>query len=83
MKKTMNQKLILSLDAEIIKFAHSYSKKSGKSVSLIVEKYFRELKKPVTSVIPKEISDLRGVLKGINVPDKKDLRKIFHEDNIG
>jgi len=79
----MNQKLTLSLDADIVDFAHSYSKKSGKPVSQIVESYFRELKTSANYNIPREVADLRGVLKGENVPDKRELRRIFHEDHIG
>ena len=79
----MNQKLTLSLDADIVEFAHSYSKKSGKPVSKIVENYFRELKTPVNSDIPREVAELRGVLKGARLPDKKELRRIFHEDHSG
>ena len=79
----MNQKLTLSLDADIVDFAHSYSKKSGKPVSQIVENYFRELKTPANPDIPREVAELRGILKGKNVPNKKELRRIFHEDHLG
>jgi len=78
----MNQKLTLSFDAEIVKFAHSYSKKSGKPVSKIVENYFRELKTPVNTEIPREVSELRGILKGSKLPEMKKMRKIFHEDHL-
>ena len=77
----MNQKLTLSLNADIVDFAHSYSKKSGRSVSKIVENYFRELKASATPDIPKEVAGLRGALKGKNIPDRKELRRIFHEDH--
>ena len=77
----MNQKLTLNLDADIIDFAHSYSKKAGRPVSKIVENYFRELKAKDNTDIPKEVAELRGILKG--TPNKKELRKIFHEDHLG
>jgi len=79
----MNQKLTLSLNAEIVDFAHSYSKKSGKPVSKIVENYFRELKASANPDIPLEVAELRGSLKGAAIPDKKELRRIFHEDHPG
>jgi len=82
MKNSINQKLTLSLNADIVDFAHSYSKKSGRPVSKIVENYFRELKATDNSDIPKEVADLRGMLKGKNIPDKKALRRIFHEDHL-
>ena len=77
----MNQKLTLSLDADIANFAHSYSEKSGRPVSLIVENYFRELKAQNNLDIPKEVSELRGILK--DAPNMKEMRKIFHEDHLG
>jgi len=77
----MNQKLTLSLDADIVNFAHLYSKKSGKPVSQLVENYFRELQAPVSGNIPQEVAELRGILKGTEIPDKKELRRIFHEDH--
>ena len=79
----MNQKLTLSLDAEIVNFAHSYSKKAGRPVSQIVENYFRELKTAGDPNTPKEVAELRGILKGTDIPDKKELRRIFHEDHLG
>jgi len=79
----MNQKLTLSLDAAIVDFAHSYSKKSGKPISQIVENYFRELKMPANPMIPREVAELRGMLKGMKIPDKKELRRTFHEDHLG
>ena len=82
MKNTINQKLTLSLDTDIVNFAHFYSKKSGRPVSKIVENYFRELKMRVNPDIPKEVAELRGILKGAKLPDKKELRRIFHEDRF-
>ena len=76
----MNQKVTLNLDADIADFAHSYSKKSGSPVSKIVENYFRELKAQNNPDIPIEVAELRGILK--EIPDKKELRRIFHEDHL-
>ena len=79
----MNRKLTLSLGADIVDFAHSYSKITGKSVSQIVENYFRKLKIPANPNIPREVAELQGILKGISIPNKKELRRIFHEDHLG
>ena len=83
MKTVTNQKLTLSLNADIVKFAHSYSRKSGRPVSHIVENYFRELKASDNSDIPREVAELRGILKGAKMPNKKEMRRIFHEDHSG
>ena len=79
----MNQKLTLSLDADVVNFAHSYSKKAGRPVSKIVENYFRRLKASANPDIPREVAELRGILKGTKIPNKKELRRIFHEDHLG
>jgi len=79
----VNQKLTLSLDADIIEFAHFYSKKSGRPISQIVENYFRELKISANTDIPFEVAELRGILKGANIPGKKELRRMFHEKHLG
>jgi hypothetical protein len=78
----MNRKLTLSLDSNIIDFAHAYSKKSHKPISKIVEGYLMELKHKNTPEIPKEVAELYGILEGTDVPDKKELRRIFHDDHL-
>jgi hypothetical protein len=78
----MNKKLTLSLDANIIDFAHDYSKKAHKPISKIIENYFIELKTKNTPEIPKEAAELYGILEGMHVPDKKELRRKFHEDHL-
>ncbi|MDR2028514.1 MAG: DUF6364 family protein [Treponema sp.] len=78
----MHKKLTLSLDSNIIDFAHDYSKKSRKPISKIIESYFIELKNKSTPEIPKEAAELYGILEGIEVPDKKELRRKFHEDHL-
>jgi hypothetical protein len=78
----MNKKLTLSLDASVIDFAHDFSKKTQKPVSKIIEDYFLELKTKNTPAIPKEAAELYGILEGINIPDKKVMRRMFHEDHL-
>jgi hypothetical protein len=82
----MNKKLTLSLDSTIIDFAHDYSKKSHKPISKIIEHYFEQLKENNTPEIPKEAAELYGILEGtpgMQVPDKKELRRQFHEEHLG
>ncbi|GHV72389.1 hypothetical protein AGMMS49928_29180 [Spirochaetia bacterium] len=78
----MTGKLTLSLDAGVIEFAHDFSRKSQKSVSKIIEDYFVELKRKSEPELPKEVAELCGIIKGMNIPEKKELRRIFHEDRI-
>ena len=77
----MNQKLTLSLDPSLIKFAHSFSEKTKQPISKIVENYFFELKEQSVAYLPKELDEIYGIFEGEKAPGKKELRKMFHEKN--
>jgi hypothetical protein len=78
----MTKKLTLSLDTDVIDFARDFSRRAHKPLSKIVENYLLELKTRNTPEIPREVSELYGILEGIKVPDKKELRREFHEDHL-
>jgi hypothetical protein len=73
------KKLTLSLDANVIDFAHDFSKKVQKPISKIIENYFIELRMKNTTGLPKDLEELYGIFEGIDAPDKKEIRKMFHE----
>ena len=75
----MTKKLTLSMDSEIIDFAHDFSKKSKKPISKIMEDYFLELKNRNTPDLPGDLAELYGIFEHIEAPDKKELRRMFHE----
>jgi hypothetical protein len=75
----MNRKLTLSLDSSVVDFAHAFSKRYNKPISKIVENYFIELKEQNIPDLPKDLEELYGIFEGMDVPDKKELRKMFHE----
>ena len=75
----MNRKLTLSLDSDIVDFAHIFSKRANKPISQLVENYFIALKEQNTITMPKGLAELYGIFEGIDVPDKKELRRLFHE----
>ena len=77
----MNRKLTLSMDSGVVDFAHEFSKKTNKPISRIIENYFIELKKQNTASLPNDFEELYGIFKGTEVPDKKELRRMFHEKN--
>jgi hypothetical protein len=52
----MTKKLTLSLDADLVDFAHELASQT-------------------------KVRALGGILKDIHAPDKKDIRKMFHEKN--
>jgi len=65
--KSMNTKLTLTVEEEIIADAKAYAKKRGQSLSDLVENYFKLLTKENRIVKPKQLSPrirrLRGILK--------------------
>jgi hypothetical protein len=63
----------------VIDFAHAFSKRYNKPISKIVENYFIELKEQTIPDLPKDLEELYGIFEGMDVPDKKELRKMFHE----
>jgi hypothetical protein len=75
----MTRKLTLSLDSNVIEFAHDFSRKYNKSISKIIEDYFLELREQNTTDLPKDLGELHGIFEGIATPDKKELRRMFHE----
>ena len=80
---TMNKKLTLNVNEEIIEFAHRYSKKTHQSISHIVEKYLKRLKNDIDQEeISQETNELYGILETENIPDKKEMRKRFYEKSI-
>jgi len=75
----MTKKLTLSLDSNIVDFAHNFAQESNKSISKIVEDFFIILKEQNKTDLPKDLAELHGIFERMNYPDKYELRKIFHE----
>ncbi len=79
----MYKKLTLNLDEEIIGFAKYFSKSNHQSISQIVENYFKKLKSSPDDVsFSPKVNSLYGIFKSSNLPDKKKLRKEYHESRI-
>jgi len=76
----MNKKLTLYIDEYLIEFAHSYSKRTKQSISHLVEQYLERIQKKNTMhEVSPETMRLYGILKHEDIPDKKQMRKVFHE----
>ncbi|HOJ98087.1 MAG TPA: DUF6364 family protein [Termitinemataceae bacterium] len=77
----MSKKLTLNIDDELISFAHSYSKQNGLSISKLFEQYLYRLRTTIEQ--PQELNpktaSLYGLFQDSPIPDKKQLRKSFHE----
>ena len=82
----MKKKLTLSINDDLIEFAHNFSNETHQSISHIVEEYLIELKKNreqnlEEQKLQKRIEKLYGAFENNSIPDKKDLRSAFHEKN--
>ena len=75
----MSENLTLSIDSKVIEFASDFSRKINKPLSRIVEDYFIELKEKNADDLPQDLQELYGIFEGVDVPDKKELRKMYHE----
>ena len=70
----MTTKLTLSVDEEVINAAKIYAKKQGKSLSGLVENYFRSLtgEQSEALVLSTKVRSLKGV---ISLPEDFDYKK--------
>ncbi len=79
----MDKKLTLNVDENLIKFAHSYSKKTHQSISHLIEKYLERLRSEIGNEnLSEETEELYGILQGKDIPNKKEMRKRFYEKSI-
>ena len=74
MEVNMSKKLTLSIDNELIDFAHLYSLKSGISISRLFEQYLINLRNADKQhkLNPKTAA-LYGIFEKRPIPDKKEL----------
>jgi Family of unknown function (DUF6364) len=74
----MNTKLTLSLEKTVIEDAKSYAKKTGRSLSELVETYFKNLteKSEIADDIHPKVKKLIGIVK---LPDDFDEEKVKEE----
>jgi hypothetical protein len=82
----MAKKLTLNVDEEIIAFAHAFSQKNGTTISALFERYLTRLKGEADTAELKlhpKTRALLGAFKDAPIPDKKILRRTFHEKSIG
>jgi len=75
----MCENLILSIDSAVIQFASDFSRKINKPISRIIEDYLIELKEKDSNDLPQDLQELYGIFEGIETPDKKEFKRMFHE----
>ncbi|MDR2706906.1 MAG: DUF6364 family protein [Planctomycetaceae bacterium] len=75
----MNEQIMITLNSDIAEFANSFSERVNKPISEIIENYFITLQNNDKSDLPPDLAELCGILEGIEAPDKKELRRMFHD----
>jgi hypothetical protein len=79
----MSKKLTLSVEEDLIRFAHTYSEQTGISISSIFEQYLQKLRETTMNQnLNPLLKALYGSFKKNPIPSKSDLKKYFHEKNI-
>ena len=69
--------LSVNIDSEVIEFANDFSQRVNKPLSKIIEDYFIDLKNENIYDLPEDLQEIYGIFEGIDVPDKKELRKML------
>ncbi|GHS91934.1 hypothetical protein FACS1894139_00950 [Planctomycetales bacterium] len=84
----MNRKMTITLEAGTLAFARDFSRRTNQPVSKIIENYFQQLRGKISApaenppVLSPATAELYGILGGVKVPDKKFIRREFHEKNL-
>ena len=78
----MATKLTLSMDEDLVRFAHELAREKNESISSMVAAYFRGLKRKRfdPSELHPDVQKMLGAFKGADIPKtKKALRAAYHE----
>ena len=79
------KKLTLSLDEDIIEFAHKLAKEKNDSISNMVGEFFRNMHKNRKEYVPRNpaLRQLYGILEGADIPrDKKGIRELILQKHL-
>ncbi len=79
------KKLTLSLDEDIIEFAHKLAKEKNDSISNMVGEFFRNMHKNRKEYVPRNpvIKSLYGYYKGRSLPNsKKEMQEILLQKHL-
>jgi hypothetical protein len=76
----MTTKLTLTLDDKVIKGAKKYAKASGRSVSELVESYFKSLTAPSNDQIDMLSPSVRSLMGSFKAPADFDYKKVLKDE---
>jgi hypothetical protein len=78
--RIMTTKLTLSLDIKVIRKAKRYAKDSGRSVSELVENYFRSLTGPEDNRTEDLTTSVKSLMGSFIAPTNLDYKKVLKEE---
>ena len=82
----MATKLTLSMDEDLVRFAHDLAREKNESISSMVAAYFRGLKRKRfdPSELHPDVRKMMGAYKGGSLPkDKKEMRERYLRERFG
>jgi hypothetical protein len=78
----MQKKLTLTIDEKVLTFAKMTARRNRKSISAMVENYFKGIRMQTeTANIAPITASLVGACEKVNLPDKKEMREYFHHES--
>jgi hypothetical protein len=75
----MTTKLTLTLDDKVIRRAKRYAKTKGRSVSELVESYFKSITEPDASQSADLTSSVKSLLGSFKAPKDFDYKKVLRD----
>jgi len=82
----MTSKLTLSMDEDLIRFAHELAKERNESISHMIAGYFQSLRKKRfdPSKLHPDVQKLLGAFEGADLPkNKKEMRERYLREKFG
>jgi hypothetical protein len=76
----MTTKLTLTLDDKVIRGAKRYAKAKGRSVSELVESYFKSITEPDVDQSDELSSSVKSLMGSFNAPKDFDYKKILRDE---
>jgi hypothetical protein len=80
--RVMTTKLTLTLDDKVIRKAKRYAKIKGRSVSELVENYFKSITEPENSEPDELTPTVRSLMGSFKAPKDFDYKKILRDEKL-
>jgi Family of unknown function (DUF6364) len=78
--RVMTTKLTLTLDDKVIRQAKRYARAKGRSVSELVESYFKSITEPNSNQSEELTSSVKSLMGSFKAPKNFDYKKILRDE---